>query len=120
MYRFYRMDKDEQENDILHIVDTCVVQGDHVPSVPEKYHHILFHLGIDADDRIFVRREYSIGVPEDVMNDVEEWLNAAQHKKALPTYFHSFFMFNGVERMPHLRLVYIAESEEEVWDFVNK
>jgi hypothetical protein len=113
------MDKDEQDNDILNVVDTCAIQGDRVPSVPEKYHNVLFHLGIDPDDRIFVHGEFCPGVPESVVKDVEEWINNSENKIALPTYFYTTILINGVDTMPHLHLVYFAENEEAVWEFVK-
>ncbi len=119
MYRFYRLDKDEKSNDILNVIDTCAIQGDRVPSVPETYHNILFHLGIGADDKVFVRRDYCVSVPDNIITGVEAWLNGAEEKKALPTYFHTHILLNGVERIPHLHLVYIAVNEQEVWDFIN-
>ncbi len=119
MYRFYRLDKDEQDKDFLTVVDTCAIQGDRIPSVPEKYHNLLFHLGLDAAAGIVVRSEYCAGVPETVIRDVEKWVNDADDKKALPTYFHTTILFNGVETLPHLHLVYIAENEEEVWNFIK-
>lgn len=119
MYRFYRMDKDAQDNSILQEVQTCAIQGDRVPSVPEKFHNALFYLGIGDDDKVFVREEFCIGVPKDVITIVEDYINSVPDKKSLPTYFHDTILFNGVMRLPHLHLVYIAESEEEIWNFVK-
>ncbi len=119
MYRFYRLDKDEQENDVLTVVDTCAIQGDRISSVPEKYCNILFHLRIDANDKIVVKTEYAFGVPGNVILDAEQWLNDASDKIALPTYFYDFIIINETERVPHLHLVYIAENEEAVWNFLN-
>lgn len=119
MYRFYRMDKDADDNDVLTVVESCAIQGDRIPDLGERYAHALFHLDIDTANKIVVRRQYAVAVPEDVVVQVETWLNAQGDKRPLPTYFHSYILLNGVERVPHLHLVYIAESETEVWDFVN-
>ncbi|MFZ1729725.1 MAG: hypothetical protein WBQ23_06530 [Bacteroidota bacterium] len=119
MYQFYRLDKDEQGKEILHVIDTCTIQGDRIPSVPDKYFNILFHLAIDAASKVIVQRDYAVGIPESVISDVEEWINNASEKKALPTYFHTSMLLNGVEQIPHLHIVYIAESEEEIWNFIN-
>ncbi len=120
MYRFYRMDKDEKDNDVLHVVEACSIQGDRIPAVPKRYHHVLFHLGIDDKNKVFVRRAYTSLVPENLIAEVEEYINGAEDKRALPTYFHDHILLNGVERIPHLHLVYIAESEDTVWEFVKE
>ncbi len=119
MYRFYRLDKDANDQDILNVVETCAIQGDHIPSVPEKYYNVLFYLGVGADDKIFVRTEYCPGVEDEVIKDVEAWINNAPVKLALPTYFYDHIMLNESERIPHLHLVYFAESEAAVWAFLN-
>jgi hypothetical protein len=119
MHRFYRLDRDEQGQDVLNVVETCAIQGDHIPSVPEKYHNVLFYLGVGSDDRMFVRSEYCPDIPEDVIRDVEAWVNDAPVKMALPTYHYGYIMLNESERIPHLHLVYFAESEEAVQAFLN-
>jgi len=119
MYRFYRMDKNAQDESTLNEVQVCAIQGDRVPSVPEEFHNALFYLGINDENKVFVRDEYSSDVPKDVISIVEDHINSIADKKSLPTYFHDTILFNGVMRLPHLHLVYIAESEEEVWNFVK-
>ena len=119
MYRFYRLGKDEQGNDILTVVDLCAIQADRIPSVPAKYHNVLFFLGIDTGDRIVVRNEYSAGVPEGIVDAAEAYINSAPDKGTLPTYYYDHILLNGVERIPHLHLVYIAENEDAVWDILK-
>jgi hypothetical protein len=50
---------------------------------------------------------------------VEEFVNDAPEKLALPTYFYSHILLNEVERIPHLHLVYYAENEDAVRAFLN-
>jgi hypothetical protein len=119
MYRFYRLDKDENDSDVLNIVETCAIQGDRVPGVPVKFQNVLFHLGIGPDDRMYVRREHLYAVPDSIITEVEEFINNAPEKLALPTYFYTHILLNEVERIPHLHLVYYAENEEAVWAFLN-
>ncbi|MCZ7556078.1 MAG: hypothetical protein M5R41_06725 [Bacteroidia bacterium] len=119
MYRFYRLDKDEHDNDVLTPVDTCAIQGDRIPDIPVKFQNVLFHLGIGPDDRMYVRREYLSGVPDSIITAVEEFVNNAPEKLALPTYFYSHILLNDVERIPHLHLVYYAKNEETVRAFLN-
>ncbi|MCB2206160.1 hypothetical protein KQI65_15565 [bacterium] len=120
MYRFYRMHKDEQDNDILTVVDTCAIQGDRIPALEESYPNKLFYLGVDTDNRIVVTNEFTGKVPKEHYAEVEAFINSADDMRALPTYHYGHILLNQVDRVPHLDLVYIAESEQEVWDFVNE
>jgi hypothetical protein len=113
------MDKNEQGQDVLDVTDVCAIQGDRMDAVSGKYHNVLFYLGLDPEGKIFVRKEYCLEVPKAVVAEVEEWLNNVADKRPLPTYFYDHILLNGVERIPHLHMVYIAESEDAVWEFVN-
>jgi hypothetical protein len=119
MLKFYRMDRDNEGTDHLTLVDVCAIQGDRIDAIIEKFHTTLFFLMIDDNNRIAVRREFSPGSPAHVMDAVEEWLNEAPDLRALPTYYYDHILINGVDRIPHLYMVYIAESEEAVWEFVK-
>lgn len=119
MYRFYRLDRDENDKDFLTVVDTCAIQGDRIPAIEERFPNKLFWLGIDENGRVVVTNEFSRRVPKHLYAEVEDFLNSAEDKRALPTYDYGHILLNNVDRVPHLRLVYIAESEQDVWDFIN-
>lgn len=119
MLKFYRMDRDNEGNDYLTPVDVCAIQGDRIESIVEKYHTTLFFLAIDENNRIVVRREFCPDVPDFVTDAVEAWLNEAPDARALPTYYYDHILINNVDRIPHLYMVYIAENEDAVWEFVN-
>jgi hypothetical protein len=119
MKRFYRLKQDATGNDVLDITDVCAIQGDRIEIVPEKYNNVLFYLGIDANDKLFVRDELCLEVPDGVIADVTAWINTVEDMIALPTYYYDHILLNGVDRIPRLYLVYIAENEESVWDFIN-
>ncbi|MDT8324225.1 MAG: hypothetical protein RRA94_08945 [Bacteroidota bacterium] len=119
MYRFYRLDTDENDKDFLTEIETCAIQGDRVPAIAKRFPNKLFYLGISDDNRIVVTNEFSRRVPKHLYEEVENFLNSAEDKRALPTYAYGHILLNNVDRVPHLKLVYIAESEEEVWAFIN-
>lgn len=119
MYKFFRMDKDAQHNDVLTEVQLCAIQGDRIPEMPDKYSYVLFYLGINPDDTIFVRKEYLEDVPQYIIDMAEAYINNTEDKRSLPTYFYTHIILNG-ERVPHLHLVYIAESEDKVWEYVEE
>ncbi len=119
MYRFYRLDTDENDKDFLTEIETCAIQGDRIPALPDRFGDKLFYLGITDDNRVVVTNEFSRRVPKHLYEEVEKYINAADDKRALPTYHYGHILLNQVDRVPHLKLVYIAESEQEVWDFIN-
>ena len=116
MFRFYRLDHDEQNKTILTEVPHCAIQGDRIPAVADKYANILFYLA--AGERITVRREFCDWIPDEVIVKVEDFVNGAKDLRALPTYIYDQMLLNGVDLVPRLYIVYIAESEKAVLDFI--
>ena len=119
MLQFYRMDHDRDGNHILTPVHVCAIQGDRIPVVPAIYDSVLFYLGIDEAGRMYVLRDYVLNLPAGIIDAVEEWINNEPDKPALPTYYYDTMLLNGTDRVVHLKIVYIAENEDEVWKFVN-
>ena len=119
MRRFYRLKKNSDDSDVLDVVDLCAIQGDRIKIVPDKFNNVLFYLGVNEKGELYVRDELCLEVPDNVIADVALWLGTVENLLALPTYYYDHILLNGVDRIPRLYLVYIAEDEKAVWKFIN-
>lgn len=117
--KMFRKMRDEEGEDVLKSVGLCWIQGSEIPDVPEEYHEQWFTLGIDPySEAKDILVHYPDSIPIDVVSTVLLFVNNAPNKMTLSTHYLYHMILNG-DRVPHQDLVYIAETEQEVWDYLN-
>ena len=119
MIQFFRMVRDSEGNDALKTVGVCEIQGRNIPDMPEEFEDTWFTLGTNSNhgDGIMVNWDVD-NVSEEIANMVVRYVNNVSDKKSLSTLFRRHILLNG-EEVPHYDLVYVAETEQEVWDYLN-
>jgi hypothetical protein len=117
MLQMFRLMDDEDAGQVLKAVDFCSIEGTNVPDLSEEFCEKWFSFGIDKSGNISLFWD-QIDIPEDIAMKVVSFVNAFPEKKNLATYFRTHILLNG-DRVPHLDPVYIAETEQEVWDYLE-